>query len=510
MNKKFKHKKLVPLLALACAVGQPAGAQLYNTGNVYNTGAVYQAADFTNTATGQWVNAGSLSLTGNMTNDQAAMDPSTGLITFLGTGAQTVAGSMPYMSYNATINNAAGVTLTQILEVDGTGTFTQGIVTAQTAGMPMVFGPAAALAGVSDGSHVNGVARTLQTSGTFTYPVGNASYYRKIDANNISGNAMGLDAQYINGDAGLNSYAPNGGKDATPLLGYFPGEYWLMKPVAADVTAALTLYYGAPYPPNGIGSVADLRVAHKTNTSLWNEGNTATTGTIATGSVTSMPLDPAQWNLMTADAATPANVGWAPVMLGTISRATPLPLKLLSFAGSRSNGTDLLTWTTAQEKNVSYFEIQYSADAQSFVAIGTAAAKNNGNTTEAYSYPHNDVSGTAFYRLKMTNNDGTFTFSPVVRLGDNGPATTDAGQMSVYPVPFASVLNVTLTSDKDQPATFLLYDMNGSVVAKYTEQLLNGTNTYQLGGQLNALAPGTYVLRVAMDGNVVTKELVKQ
>lgn len=501
---------LAVLLLWLAGVQLPANAQLYNAGIYYNAGAVYSQTNFINTSTAQWLNPGSFYITGNITNDQSAMDPSTGLLAFVGTTNQLVNGAMPYMSYNANIANNAGVTLSQILQINNTGTFGQGIVTAITPGIPLIFGTNGVPVGASNASHVNGVVRSLWTSGTFPFPVGDASTYKQIDAANISGNSQGLDAAYYAGDAGKLPFSPNGGKDPDTLKSYSPLERWIMKPVVNDVTANVTIYYGSGMTTTG--SQSDLRVAHKTNTAWWNEGNTATTGTLSQGSVTSAPIDVNQWSVMTTDPVVTQNVGWAPFTLGSVSMSTPLPLTLLSFKGDRVSGNDHLQWSTGVEINTAYFDVQYSTNGRSFSSIGTVTAAGNSNTVQNYNYTHSNVSDDAYYRLRMVDIDGTATYSPVIKLSGNGTPNGDCLMIaSVYPVPFYDELNVSISSCKDLPGTIMLYTATGRVVAKYNEQLKKGTFNYKLdGAQISGLASGTYVLGVNTTEGIITRQVIKQ
>jgi hypothetical protein len=116
-----------------------------------------------------------------------------------------------------------------------------------------------------------------------------------------------------------------------------------------------------------------------------------------------------------------------------------LPLNLLDFTARATNQSAVLNWKTAEERNASHFEIERSLDLKNWEKIGIQKALNTQNT-EGYSFTHTkafEKSNTPFYRLKMMDNDGSFTYSPIrqVRL-------EKATGLKVYPNPAKSFLQV--------------------------------------------------------------------
>jgi hypothetical protein len=97
-----------------------------------------------------------------------------------------------------------------------------------------------------------------------------------------------------------------------------------------------------------------------------------------------------------------------------------LPLKLLSFEiGKSGDGKATLTWATTMEINTSYFEVETLAQNQ-WSTVAKVTATGNSISTTTYSYVASLKEGVNDYRLKMVDIDGRFTYSPVVRLVNNG------------------------------------------------------------------------------------------
>ncbi|MEO9020902.1 MAG: serine hydrolase [Ginsengibacter sp.] len=110
-------------------------------------------------------------------------------------------------------------------------------------------------------------------------------------------------------------------------------------------------------------------------------------------------------------------LGNNPVSMHT---AGALPVKLISFHGMHSNNEIKLKWTTAQEINAAYYIIQRSYDGTKFSDIGKVIA--NGNTSLPSSYYFTDQSNNnnqsnLFYKIKMTDKDGSFDYSPIISVG---------------------------------------------------------------------------------------------
>src|ERR1700754_2276149 len=156
--------------------GREVHAQLYNAGVFYVSSGttVYNGGNFTNTSSANYRNDGSVYIGGNITNDQAALPAGSGTTLFNGTGAQTLGGAAAFRSLNNTINNSAGLVLTNRLAVgDGSGgtlTFTSGLITTGTATQDVYFYPGSTYTGFDASHHIVGYV-TKSGSSNFTFPI---------------------------------------------------------------------------------------------------------------------------------------------------------------------------------------------------------------------------------------------------------------------------------------------------------------------------------------------------
>lgn len=91
-----------------------------------------------------------------------------------------------------------------------------------------------------------------------------------------------------------------------------------------------------------------------------------------------------------------------------------LPITLISFNLSIVPEGVGVYWKTETEVNNNFFTVERSKDGLSYENIGTVAGAGTSTSPHSYSFtdkrPYNGVS---YYRLKQTDYDGTFDYSPI-------------------------------------------------------------------------------------------------
>ena len=167
-----------------------------------------------------------------------------------------------------------------------------------------------------------------------------------------------------------------------------------------------------------------------------------------------------------------------------------LPLHLLSFSGAKHSGFNHLQWQTASEVNTKWFELERSSDGTNFTKITTInTIPGNGNNN--YSINDNSVySGKLFYRLKMVDADGRFTYSQVIWIN-----SAAAGNIIIYPNPATHVLNMNIGSANIIKTIASVYNADGRLM----QNILITGDQQQINVQ--QFAKGSYVIKFA-DGSV--------
>lgn len=204
-----------------------------------------------------------------------------------------------------------------------------------------------------------------------------------------------------------------------------------------------------------------------------------------------------------------------PLNLSNYATSVTLPVELISFTGKLVNGTVILNWSTASEKNNYGFEIQKingkkiadRSEKLEWETIGFVAGI--GTTTEAQSYEFElpvtrDLSPVTL-RLKQIDLDGTATFSQPVEISGDNQLTTFSSRN--YPNPFNPSTTIEFTLTDSQPVTFELFNILGQqIVNKNLGRMQAGLHTWSMDG--SSLASGFYTYRITA-GNQSTTRMIQ-
>lgn len=144
-----------------------------------------------------------------------------------------------------------------------------------------------------------------------------------------------------------------------------------------------------------------------------------------------------------------------------------LPVRFLSFTANGIGKDVQLSWTTAAEQAASHFDVEGSTDGRSFSYLGKVVA-NNGSLTH-YSFLHRQNTFMVYYRLKQVDNNGSFSYSPVIRISKNQTAPG----IQVYPNPAKSLLTIAHKTGKE--GTLHIYNSAG--VDMLEKKIQQGTLT---------------------------------
>jgi hypothetical protein len=176
----------------------------------------------------------------------------------------------------------------------------------------------------------------------------------------------------------------------------------------------------------------------------------------------------------------------------------PLPLQLLTFKAAPGNNMVKLEWSTTSEINTKEFVIERSADKTSFVPIGAVSAAGNSIAARTYSaIDSSPLPGLSFYRLKMIDIDGHFTYSPIAVIN-----VTKSKTIIVFPNPVRDELNINLGTRKAN--SFVLMDAGGQIIRRG----LISSQTFQIG--FSNIEAGTYILKLFTTDGIENLKIIKQ
>ncbi len=176
-----------------------------------------------------------------------------------------------------------------------------------------------------------------------------------------------------------------------------------------------------------------------------------------------------------------------------------LPVTLIKFTAIRQENASLLSWITAFELNSDHFEIERSHDGRQWESIGKLASQRESN--DEYTYIFRDsapLEGENLYRLRMVDQDGTYTYSRIESVIFDSDHTV---VVHPNPVTVGDQLSIR-TSDTSLIRAIAVFNAEGDNVL---------STPWKAAIDISRLPPGLYIVRIFYhDGSVGNHRIVRQ
>jgi hypothetical protein len=148
-----------------------------------------------------------------------------------------------------------------------------------------------------------------------------------------------------------------------------------------------------------------------------------------------------------------------------------LPVQLLSFDAAAKNKYALIDFTTTAELNITSFIVEKSQNGSNFSPVKSILPSNNLSSISHYQFTDSlPFSPVSYYRLKMLNADGTYTYSAVKSVN----YTEGKTQIAVYPNPAIEYAIIKMNNAVAGKYQYTVAGIGGQVVLNNTAQLSNG------------------------------------
>jgi hypothetical protein len=429
-------------------------------------------------------NEGQLDFGADLTNNGTVTTPVTPAAQLRAMGAaglQNVNGSAPLAVQNLTVNNAAGVAVATPINVAGTVTLTNGLVTIGS-GTPMVL-----LTTATDPVETAG-ARLVGPVTMAARSVGGGTFgpFLGLTMPNGGGNVGNITVTRVTGPTGITTVA---GRSSVAV-------YWEVASSAGG-NPKRKMYF------SWLGVLDNGRNMMQATT--WRSDAPYTAWTRAAGPVTDVSgSNPRQYN---PAAATTEDV---PGRFTVSDLATPLPVELTAFSARREGVDAHLDWNTASEKNNAYFDVERSRDGLVFERAGQVAGQGSSTAAHDYSFRDPKVAQygvpTLYYRLRQVDKDGAASYSTVRTVAVE---SATALLVSAWPNPSTGAgPHIRIEQPGENTLTATLTDATGRQLAVYrtTARLSEGL----FATETAALASGVYLLRVTTTGTSQVLKLVRE
>ncbi len=183
-------------------------------------------------------------------------------------------------------------------------------------------------------------------------------------------------------------------------------------------------------------------------------------------------------------------------------QASVLPLHLISFTAKAAGNFVKLGWMTANEQNIKYFDVEHSADGRVFTKLGQVQASFNSTVQNTYSFIDSmPLQKINFYRLRMVDADGTYTYSMIE------PVTINTHQhaFSIFPNPASDKITIQIFAGG--LFELRLVNADGMIFKKEVLQLPGNTPVSM---NVSSLPKGVYFLIVQNSTYIKYEKLIKQ
>lgn len=181
----------------------------------------------------------------------------------------------------------------------------------------------------------------------------------------------------------------------------------------------------------------------------------------------------------------------------------PLPITLLSFIAvyNPDDHAVELTWFTTAEINNDFFTIERSRDGLQFLPIGYLDGAGNSNTLLRYDHVDDQpLTGISYYRLKQTDYDGSFDYSPMVAVSIDDVLP----ELTVFPNPASQYVKIRIDNPNSLENSWELLSLNGRLVKR------GSFNSEHETLFLTDLPDGNWLLRIYRSDFSRTMKIIKK
>ena len=186
-----------------------------------------------------------------------------------------------------------------------------------------------------------------------------------------------------------------------------------------------------------------------------------------------------------------------------------LPVSILTFNATYVSANNVkVGWTTTDEINADYYEVERSTDATNFIGVAQVNASQALSPVHSYSINdqlYNIAGNIIYYRLRIVDQSGKFTYSRIIPVKLDQPETS----ISVYPNPIDGYTILNMYSDKQGTGIWRLIDNSGKQIITKSITVTNGNNSIMI-DQLGSLPKGIYVIQVLVNNNLYNQKIIKK
>ncbi len=178
---------------------------------------------------------------------------------------------------------------------------------------------------------------------------------------------------------------------------------------------------------------------------------------------------------------------------------SPLAIKISGIQAINKDLANSINWTSETEDNGDVFEIERSSDGNVFMVINTIPAIGQ---PMSYSFiDNNPVMGVNYYRLKLKDASGKYTYSRIVTVIKRSSLGLT---VSAYPNPTINTLTIMTNGSRGKNSTISITDIAGRNI----QTLI--VNNDRIEVNTTALKAGIYFVKYVDENETKIIKIIKQ
>ncbi|MFT3947139.1 MAG: T9SS type A sorting domain-containing protein [Agriterribacter sp.] len=189
-----------------------------------------------------------------------------------------------------------------------------------------------------------------------------------------------------------------------------------------------------------------------------------------------------------------------------VTTCSVLPVDFLQFNAVQQNSIIDLNWKILTTEQLSYFDVERSADGINFNAIGRIEAGTSFTGTGSFKYSDGDINADnniLYYRIKVSSKDGGLKYSSILSVRLSGNTNS---KIRISPNPAVSSITMSFYSAMRGNVEYQLTDMTGKIVVRGQRMAEAGQNSITV-EQLGRFSEGVYTIMINI-GNKWERERI--
>ena len=176
--------------------------------------------------------------------------------------------------------------------------------------------------------------------------------------------------------------------------------------------------------------------------------------------------------------------------------STALDVTWENMSVSAQEEDAIIHWSTSEEVNNDYFEVERSIDGDAWQVAGRVdpdVVHENGNSYQLMDLGAKSIANQLYYRVRQVDMDGKSSYSPTRQLAFT---VERSGQIRFGPVPVVDHTMIEVTLVNMQSVDMVILDLQGRELRSWREEGITGINRWSVGEKILSLPHGTYLIQV--------------